>query len=290
MYSDFSKFTGLEFGMEYLLTAAKWDEEDCKRYCSRTKEAFAAYTKAWTDHHNSEWITKNYLALKMILSASVMLTSFEYCQRKNVRIVQPYLLYYATLSCCRAVCFTRPDSQLQSPDFYQMSHSKIINVTSQHLDAIFPSYAGTYKPFLLHLRDDREMFSYKFPATGTARAQTEKNFDAVVDLCSLLAENAQLNSECLEASINRNVVGNYSFNPEVAEKCFLYETPSKRFVDEDDAYRIAYIARRDPKPYNLLRMATEGLLDDFFGSWAPEADEGDPYNPDQEWRVLLPFR
>lgn len=73
--------------------SSEWDEEDCRRYCSRTKEAYAKYTKAWSAHLNSEWLTRNYLAVKMILSATVMLTSFQYCQRKNVRIVQPYLLY-----------------------------------------------------------------------------------------------------------------------------------------------------------------------------------------------------
>src|ERR1035437_1105073 len=132
MSPDFSPFTGIGHGIEYVHISSEWDKEDCRRYCSRTKEAYAKYTKAWSDHHNSEWLTRNYLAVKMILSATVMLTSFEYCQRKSVRIVQPYLLYYAALSCCRALSFTRPDVQLQNSDLYQMNHSKIINVIGQH--------------------------------------------------------------------------------------------------------------------------------------------------------------
>jgi hypothetical protein len=77
-----------------------------QQYCQGIKRKYAKLTTPWTDDLHSEWVTRNYLAVKMILSALVMLTTFEYCREKNVRIVQPYLLYYAAISCCRAVHFT----------------------------------------------------------------------------------------------------------------------------------------------------------------------------------------
>ena len=101
MDSNFSQFTGIDYGISYEHISLEWDEETCRQYCSRIKEQYAKQTKSWTDDLHSEWLTRNYLAVKMILAASVMLTSFEYCRKKNVHIVQPYLLYYSTLSCCR---------------------------------------------------------------------------------------------------------------------------------------------------------------------------------------------
>ena len=138
-----------------------------------------------------------------------------------------------------------------------MNHSKIINVVSQHLGAIFPAYAAFYKPFLLHLRDDRDVL-LQVSGQRDRSCANRKELRRRRRRLLLLAENAQLNSECLEASMARNVVGDYSFKPEIAEKCFLYQTASEQFVDEDDAYRISYMARRDPKPYNLLRRPQKG--------------------------------
>ena len=275
--------------MEYVEIPALWDEAECRDYCLRTKEAYAPYTKSWSDDYNSEWLTRNYLAVKMIMSATVMLTSFEYCLKRNVRIVQPYLLYYATLSCCRALSFTRPQIKLDSHDFYQMTHSKIINITAGHLTAKFPKPELDYGKFLCELRDAREMFSYKFPAQGTSRGDLAAKFEEVVDLCSLLAENAQLNSECLQASIDRNVSGEFKVNQDVVQKCFMYETDSETFVDRDDYYRTDFMLRQKWLPQNLRLTATEGLVDDYFGSWAPEEDEGDPYDSDENWGLIFPF-
>lgn len=289
MDSDFSKHTGIGWGISFDHISAEWDEEKCQEFCSNLKQKYAVQTKAWSDDLHSEWLTRNYLAVKMILSASVMLTSFEYCREKNVRIVQPHLLYYAALSCCRAVIFTRPDFKLQSGDFYQMNHSKIINVIGGHLDATFPKSGAGYKSFLLKLRDDREMFSYKFPARGIARSEMDKQFESVMKLCSLLSENTQLNSECLEASIEKYVSGNFTVKPEIVEKCFLYESESEGFVDDDDYYRTNYMVRKNWTPCNLRTMATEGLVEDYFGSWYPENEDGEPYNPDKNWQIIFPF-
>jgi hypothetical protein len=289
MNPNFSQFTGIDWGISFDHISAEWDEQRCLEYCLNIKHKYAKQTKVWTDDLHSEWLTRNYLAVKMILSASVMLTTFEYCRANNVRIVQPYLLYYATLSCCRAVHFTLPDFKLQDTDLYAMTHKKIINVTSDHLEKNFPNSGPKSKSFLQQLRGDREMFSYKFPAKGFVRSDMSDHFDKVVDICSLLSENAEINSECLEASIRNNVVGNYTINEEIVKKCFLYESELEAFVDDDDYYRADYMARKITFPSSLSTIATEGLVEDYFGSWYPEDEDGDPYNPDANWRIIFPF-
>ncbi len=289
MDSHFSKYTGIDWGIDFPQISDEWDEAKCQQYCQGIKRKYARLTTAWTDDLHSEWVTRNYLAVKMILSASVMLTTFEYCRKKNVRIVQPYLLYYAAISCCRAVHFTSPDFQLQHTDLYAMTHQKIINVTGDHLKRHFPGKWAKARLFLEELRADREMFSNKFPALGFARSDGADNFDRVVELCSLLAENAELNSECLEASFRKNVTRNYGINPEIVKLCFLYESDMGEHLDRDDYYRTDYMRRKLNGPYCLSMIATEGLVEDFFGSWCPEEDDQDQYNPDHNWQIIFPF-
>jgi hypothetical protein len=288
MNPNFSTYTGIGHGIDYEHMSLEWDEETCRRYCFRMKEQYAKLSKAWSDDLNSEWLTRNYLAVKRILAATVMLTSFDYCSRKNVRIVQPYLLYYAALSCCRALIFTRPDFQIQTNDFYEMSHTKIINILESHLASVFPKSGAGFSVLLSQLRFDRELFSYRFPAQGIARSTMNGQFKRVADLCSLLSENAQLNSECLEASIKRNVTGRFGLNPAIVKRCFVYgEGPEA--IDDDDYYRTDYMARAEYTPCNLRTMASEGLVEDYFGSWFPEDEEGDPYDPDRDTQIIFPF-
>ena len=331
MDPDFSKFTGIGWGISFNHISKNWDDQMCQDYCQNIKRKYSKLTKAWSDDLYSEWLTRNYLAVKMILSASVMLTSFEYCREKNVRIVQPYLLYYATLSCCRAVIFTMPDHQLipaknlpaiatesrwsfsrlrqimrklrlklrpakptgaEEPkytDLYEMTHSKIINIVGEYMERLFPADGINYKAYLENLRSDREMFSYKFPAQGIGRSDMEEQFDTVVDLCSLLAEVAQLNSECLEASFRKHAKGEFEINQDIVEKCFLYESASEVILDREDHYRTGYMIRKMKTPCNLQMMATEGLVEDFFGSWCAGEEEAGVYNPDANWRIIFPF-
>lgn len=289
MSPDFSKFTGLDWGISFRKISSEWDESKCREYCSGMRQKFAEFTKSWTDDFHSEWITRNYLAVKMLLSASVMLTSFEFCREKNVRIVQPYLLYYAALSCCRAVHFTSPQFQLRNSDLYAMKHQKIINVTGDHLERHFSGIGAGSKQLLEELRSEREMFSYKFPGQGISRDRTDDNFEKTVALCSLLAENAELNSECLEASFNKNVNGKFELNPEIVKLCFLYESDTEDHLDDDDYYRTNYMGRKMSIPCCLRTMATQGLVQDFFGSWCSEEEGSDQYNPDHNWQIIFPF-
>lgn len=59
----------------------------------------------------------------MILASSVLLTSAQYAKHKNLRIVEPYLLYYPLLSCARTNPYIEWNDDLPS-----MTHSKTINI------------------------------------------------------------------------------------------------------------------------------------------------------------------
>jgi hypothetical protein len=56
-----------------------------------------------------EWLVRTYAAAKLILSASVMLSSAKYAADHALRIVEPYLLYYALLNTSRALVLMVPE-------------------------------------------------------------------------------------------------------------------------------------------------------------------------------------
>lgn len=53
-------------------------EEDNEKLKQRLQDRYRKITDIWGKELNSEWILRHYLAVKMIMSASLMLSSMEY--------------------------------------------------------------------------------------------------------------------------------------------------------------------------------------------------------------------
>lgn len=120
---------------EYNELFKNFESKKIESVINSLRQPFADIAKNLDITTNTQWIVRTYLASKMILASSVMLTSAEYAESKNLRIVNPYLMYYPLLSCARAVVFTNP-YQEWSDDLIAMNHSKTINKVILYQDMI----------------------------------------------------------------------------------------------------------------------------------------------------------
>jgi len=86
------------------------------------------------------------------------------------------------------------------------------------------------------------MYSYRFPARGLSVIpdNLRMRLDEVVQVCTLLCEIAQLNSECLETSVTKNVhydpIWEEDINENLYLTCWEYEF--------DDGRKIRYCFRQ----------------------------------------------
>lgn len=97
MSYEVDKLTKLQSGFEYIEIPKIFSEGEIISICDSLRQRFAIHTKPWSKEANTEWVVRMYLAVKMILSSNVMLTSLEYAMNKNLKFVAPYLLYYSLL-------------------------------------------------------------------------------------------------------------------------------------------------------------------------------------------------
>lgn len=259
-----------------------------------------------TSSMNTEWVVRTYCAAKMVMSATLLLNSAEYCIHKNIMISVPYLLYYAAFSSARALLYVSPFHQAKSLDgIMTITHSKVLNISSDiirnHLD---PELGEKVKDFLNYLKNQRELFSYRFPATGI---QESIKFEETVDLCGLLAELAELASRQIQKVYekkflddSRNTGENraewMSFDAETIKKAYDYSdladgNDSIPWIDPEDLYRIGYIERKIKYPASVLYTMTEGMTEDFFGAWcgSEHGDEGEQFDPDKNWNRIFPI-
>ena len=246
---------------------------------------------------NSEWIIRNYLSTKMILAATVMLNSLDYAKQKNLKVVVPYLSYYSLLTCCRALLYSvpyniwKPDNEKNPKNknnpFLEPAHDRVIKLTKDYLNHLDKDFAEKIFTNMKKLKEWRELFSYKFPASGV-NDNEEYPYGDLIESCGILCELAQLSSEQLQKYIFKNCINNFEewiVTTEKLEVGYKYKT----IIDKEDWYRIDYIKRRQPFPANIYYTMTEGMVEDYFDSWLAENDSDEIFNDyDLDWRLIFP--
>lgn len=285
---------------EYYNLENKFEDKEISKYKQWVYSRFnEVCNKNMNSELNSEWVVRHYLATKMILSATVMLSSLEYCIEKNVRMSIPYLSYYSILTCCRAVIFTLPNISWKNgkDSIMEMNHSKTINGIKDCLMKLNKNYGEEIYNQINSYKDYRELFSYKFPASGTGVMDYDNySYDKTVDICRILCEIAQLNSQQIENYIRKNCLHNLDefkgLDMEYLNRCFRYNVnnTNTEIIDHDDWYRIDYIRRKQPFPVSIYYTMTEGMVEDFFGVWCSNLEDEEEllYNPDIDWRIIFP--
>lgn len=288
-----TKYAGRSWYFDFSKIPNEFEEHKVSAYVGKLQTKLSPVTTNWTPELNTAWLIRHYMALKMLFTASIMLTSANYAYDKNIKVTDSYLQYYAVFSCLRAIVFTDPRSEWKSGSLIKATHSKTINVATNIISSFSPSHGDLTNSYANDLKDMREIYSYGAPSSGPSLCEDKTNvsYKKTVELCQLLAEIAQLQSEILEMSLDKNYIGEFSLIREGSEKCFEYFISGQRIIDEEDIYRLGYYYRKWPKPTNLLNMVSEGHVEDYFGAWCPDyEDEGeDVYNPDDDWGVIFPF-
>ncbi len=205
----------------------------------------------------------------MLLAATVQLTSRKYAIAHNLRIGNSYLAYYALLTLSRAVVLTLPNVPWDRGGIVRLSHRKIRNLTIDALRQFDEAFSAEFKALVDEARASRELISYWHPSSGLDRKLTDER---LIEVCTLLGEVAQFNSEILEASCHKRRLFNFSFLDTYIEALAGTELHGNIFFDWEDAYRLDYLARKYPMPANIKHILTEGHVDSFLISWGDSED------------------
>lgn len=260
------------------------EESDVQIHSSDLLRQFSTITKNWCAELNSEWTVRIFFSAKMVLASSVMAQSLKYAEENNLRPVVSYLSYYTVMHALRAILFTNPQVKWSNGEILQTTHTKTINIACDVLAHLNKGLSNQVKSSTIHLKAFRELISYRAPSSGD---NFEKPDFDVYRYCRLFLEVAQLQSELLEASIEKNVSKSFELDQNFTQHVCDIEIDGISFNDKEDWYRIGYLARKHPAPTNILHIMSEGHVEDFFGSWCPEEETPNAFSPDDDWRILF---
>lgn len=250
------------------------DERKSSKLIGDVSKKYSKITKNWNKDLNSEWTCRVYFSTNMILNATVLLKNVEYAEEKNVRIVKPYLEYYAVLSLLRCVVYTLPELEWKDGELIKISHAKALNFAMDWLAKFSKEKSKELKKACKLLKAQRELISYRAPASGDSNLSD--GYD-IIEICTILAEVAQFNSELLEASVTKNALNDdFVVHQSDIDKIVNVEIEGERFYDRYDSIRLNYVQRKQPRPFNLASFMTEGQTEDFIGAW----DDDDTYDED----------
>lgn len=292
MRFDVQKLTGSEFCYYYRELTHAANEEQVQAYCRAVKDRFVPIAKALDEHSNAIWVLRHYLAIKFAMAAAVLSGSAQYALDQNLLLGVPYFNYYALLHCCRSFLLTSPDVEWGGAKTVKMTHGKIINLTSDLMKRLDSELARRCKEQLESARDHRELYSYRFPGGGpTIVDDAAFDPDRAADTGRLIAELAMLNSECFQASLTKHGPQIKQI-PEIPdhEWADIYEISGARIIDHEDRYRFRKYLRGWTRVSTLEVMASDGLIEDFYGSWCADEDDNESlFNPDDYTRHILTF-
>jgi hypothetical protein len=289
---SFSQFTGSDIDFDYrLLASVPFDRIDSQ--CKSLRERFRRQTSL--ADASEEWMVRTHVSVKLLLSATVMLSSHNFAAVRRLRIVEPYLSYYSLFNASRALVFLVPEERWRDGALLEdVTHTKVINVTADQLRYLSESVADAYKDIARRALALREFCSYKFPAMGLKGPVSEfsPTDEEVLHFCRYIAEVAELYSECLEAEFKpyANPYGMFSEAP--LRRFFEYE---HKFLpwpidDRDDYWRLGHLLRKVGAPICLQKTATDGLVEDFMAAWDFGDEAKGEYRPLlTDWDLIFPF-
>lgn len=276
---------GRDWYYDFREIQSAFTDASCSKVASRLLERYSKLTKRWSAELNSEWICRIFMSAKLVMSSTLHINAAYFAEEKNLRVVVPYLRYYSVLSLLRAVCCTLPEHEWKDGNLIQISHATAIDGALEHLRRFDKTVADSAKTEIRELKAERELISYRAPSSGYDRI-SEKNRH--LSLCILLAEIAQFNSELFESSMLKHAnPANFRLLSEYAAKIASFEIEGYYFGDNEDAYRLGYIARKQPYPVNMQQLMREGHVEDFFGAWVAKEEGDELFNPDEMQNIIF---
>jgi hypothetical protein len=290
--STIISLTGSDLIYNYRELPDRCSVDEITGYIQRTRDLFDPIARAFDDDRNTEWFIRSYLALKFVLGATVLGNSAEYAESQNLQVTLPYLNYYTILNCCRSFLLTLPCVDWRGEKTIEMTHNNILNVTSDKLKRLGKGHEDLLKHRIWEAKEQRDLFSYRFPATGLAIfGENIVQVSEATGIARLLTELAQINLTLLEGRISKHNP-NRSFevlNQHDLLHTMQYDMKTEALIDDEDLSRVDHLMRHFKGPAPLATLATEGLVEDFFGAWQPksEADVPGRFNPDNQWNLLL---
>jgi len=291
---EICKHTGADYEYDYHQLYGV-PENVLEQFCKSLRSRFRIQSAI--PESREEWIARSDIAVKYLLATSVMLTSAEYVSEHNVRMAEPYLLYYGLFNTSRALFLMIPEHPWKDGQILkEVTHTKIQNVITDLLRRVSQPVSEQYLKISRRALATREALSYSFPAQGLKGALSSIAVDLqeTVDICQFIAEVAQASSECLEAEFSKLPEIDWSDHSEALSKFYFYElrTLDEQLIDDEDYYRLGQFIRHSSKPWSLHKTGREGLVEDFFGAWFSETQEQNPdaYNPDDNWRIIFDFQ
>jgi hypothetical protein len=260
------------------------DKKICEKNANSLSQQYSKITKEWSKYKNSEWICRIYFAAKMILHTTLQLLILKFSDEKNIRLVNSYLKYYALLSSCRAIIMTLPTVDWNEGKITELSHRKIINLTFDYIKKFDLELAEKFRDKINLLKAHRELITYRAPTNGDYNINNDID---ITELCTLIVELAQFNSEILETSIQKNIKDeDCIFMPEYIKQLSIIKVNNYTFFDREDSYRLNYLRRKWSMPPNILHSMTEGHTEDFFGVWEDIEDIFTTGSP-CDWQIIF---
>lgn len=268
-------------------------------YAEKTKPMFATLAERWSPELHAEWLQRQYVALKLIMGATLQFGSADHAYKQNLQMAVPYLSYYGMFNAVRANILTSPRSGW-GRNSLTIGHERAIEKYMKEIKLFLsPEEVSKSVKLFVKAKRGRELLSYRFPSSGSLGSGGFFVYpDVAEQFARVAAELALFNSFCLGAAIEERFGTDEEwpgFKANEQQLSKLWEHVLKGTlgvgdyvqVDAEDKYRVKRMASLIRRPVPFVWMIGKGGIEDFFGAFVSSEDNETGFKPGEHWHRLL---
>lgn len=268
-------------------------------YAERTQPMFSNLANRWSTDLHSEWVQRQYIALKLIMGATLQFGSADHASKQNLQMAVPYLTYYGMFNAVRASLLLSPRLGWGKSSL-TIRHEKAFEKYVTEIELLLsPGEVRSSVDLFVNAKRGRELVSYRFPSSG---APWHGGYfvcpEAAEKLARIAAEIALFNSFCLATAI-KNRFGpkeewsGFEVNARQHAKLWKHVLKGSLggddfvHVDRHDMHRVKKMNDLIRRPIPFIRMIGKDGIADFFETFgSPDVDETG-FNPAEHRNRLL---
>ncbi len=275
MNYDPQEISGGAGGFPYAEIPARIPEKVLRDHAKDLRKRCERLTKQWRAERNAEWMIRSYLALRRMISATMLLSSARATRKGKRKPPTSDQVFEGLLEAARACILLLPDQPWSRGELARLPHERVFQVARdsvREVDRLQGAWMGKAVEGAMAYR---RMSLLRAGADGAPGAQVPRlRSDPSTPAARFLCELTQWRSEVLGRVLSERLEPPIGWDFAVLGAAASPSARGEAILDEADARRIGGLMGAVPHPQDIWTMMRHHLSDDADGLVPDPGDAG----------------
>jgi hypothetical protein len=272
---DPQEISGGVGGFPYAEIPARIPEKALRDHAKDLRKRCERLAKRWGAERNAEWMVRSYLALRRMISATVLLSSARAARRGKRKPPTSDQVFEGLLEAARASILLLPDQPWSRGELARHPHERVFQLARGSVTDIDPLQGARVSQALEGAMAYRRMSLLRVQAEGGPKPQVPRlRSDPSTPAARFLCELTQWRSEVLGRVLSERLDPPIGWDFAVLGAAASPSAMGEAILDDADARRIGGLMGAVPYPHDIWSLMRHHLGDDAAG-FVPDVSDAE---------------